>query len=366
MTKKKVLYVSSNGGIHDYRFLKKLSQDYDVIFLHYASASIIPEVQSIENLKIISKPPLLRPFPLLSEVNHFKRIVKEFKPDIIHTGYVWQVGILAAVTDVHPHLAMPWGSDILIEPNRSFIKKKLVAKVMHQCDHIQCDAEYVKNKIIKDYSVNSDKITVFPWGIELSLFSKQNKASCRSKLKIDENKFVLIFNRRMELLYGAGNLISAYSLFSKGKDDVLLLVLSDGSMRNKILKFITENNLENKVSLIGRVPNTELPLFLNSSDVYISPSLSDGSSLSLLEAMACGLGVIVSDVPSIREWINSENGIVTPINDINALAQAMELYYNSRELIATHGKINRQIASEKADWDINYKKLQAIYDRLLT
>jgi len=364
--KKKILYVSSKGSIHDYRFLNKLSRDYDVLFLHYAADRIIPEIDRIDSLNIISKIPAFRSFPLLSEINHFRNVVKEFKPDIVHTGYVWQVGILAAVTDVHPHLAMPWGSDILIEPDRSFIKKKLVAKVMHQCDHIQCDSEYVKNKIIKDYSVNSDKITVFPWGIELSLFSKQNKASCRSKLKIDENKFVLIFNRHMEHLYGADNLISAFSLFSKGKDDVLLLVLSDGSMRNKILKFITENNLENKVSLIGRVPNTELPLFLNSSDVYISPSLSDGSSLSLLEAMACGLGVIVSDVPSIREWINSENGIVTPINDINALVQAMELYYNSRDLITAHGKINRHIASEKADWDINYKKLQVIYNSLLS
>src|SRR5689334_8284735 len=117
----KVLYVSSNGGIHDYRFLKKLTGDYEVLFLHYAANEIIDEIDKLGRLQIISKKPAFKSMPLLSEGRHFKKVLKEFQPDIVHTGYVWQVGILAANSGVRPHLSMPWGSDILLEPDKSFI-----------------------------------------------------------------------------------------------------------------------------------------------------------------------------------------------------------------------------------------------------
>ncbi|MCX7877176.1 MAG: glycosyltransferase [Ignavibacteria bacterium] len=360
----KVLYVSSKGSIHDYRFLKKLSEKYDVLFLHYAADEIIPEIKGIKNIRIISKKPIFKSFPLASEIFHFKKVLKEFRPDVIHTGYAWQVGVLAALVNVHPHLSMPWGSDILTEPDRSFFKKWLVKKVMRQCDHIQCDAEYVKAKIMEDYNIVADRITVFPWGIDLNIFRRLDKNKCREKLNIDKNKFVLIFNRHLEPVYGVDVLLEAYKIFASEKQDVQLLMLSDGSLKSKVMKFISDNRLENKLSLIGRVPNSELPVFLNAADVYISPSSSDGSSLSLLEAMACGLGIIVTAVPAIKEWINSGNGLVTSLKDPADLSDAMERYYKNRELVNIHGTKNIEIATHRADWDKNFQMLCEIYSSI--
>ena len=306
----KVLYLSSNGGIHDYRFLKKLSMDYDVLFLHYAANEIIPEIDKIDGLEIISKKAAFRSFPLVSERGHFKKIIREFKPDIIHSGYVWQVGILAALADFHPHLSMVWGSDILTEPDKSFVIRKLVRKVMTTCDHVQCDAEFVRQKIINDYRLPGEKVTVFPWGIDLQQFRKTDKTTAREKLNIDKDKFVIIFNRHLETVYGVKDLLEGYKKFSEGKNDVLLLILSDGQLKNNVLKFITDNSLDEKITIIGRVANSELPSFLNAADIYVSPSLSDGTSLSLLEAMACGTGLVVSDVPAIKEWVNGQNGLM--------------------------------------------------------
>ncbi len=361
----KVLYVSSNGGIHDYRFLKKLAADYEVLFLHYAAGEIIPEIDKIDNLQIISKKPAFKSFPLASERGHFKRAVKEFKPDIIHTGYVWQVGILAALMDFHPHLSMPWGSDILTEPDNSFTVKKITGKVMKQADHVQCDAEFVKQKMISDYSLSADKITVFPWGIDLSLFKKADKHTAREKLHIDKNKFVLIYNRYLEPIYGVNYLLEAFKKFSEGKDDVQLLMISDGSMKTEALKYITSNGLEEKVRIIGRVPNNELPDLLNAADAYVSPSLSDGTSLSLLEAMAAGLGLVVSDVPAITEWVTGENGLVVKRGNSAELAEAFGKYYENRGLADEHGAKNIKIAEERADWDRNYLKLREIYEKLV-
>ncbi len=360
----KILYLSSNGGIHDYRFLKKLVEDYEVLFLHYAAGHIIDEIDKLPHLQIISKKPAFKSFPLASELFHFKKVLKEFRPDIVHSGYAWQVGILPAMRSFHPHLSMPWGSDILIEPDSSFILRKLVKKVMRHSDHIQCDAEFVKQKIISDYKIQGSKITVFPWGIDLSLFKKGDKAAARKKLNISQDKFVVIFNRHLEPVYGVNDLLEGFKLFSEGKNDTLLLMLSEGSQKVSTVKFIADNKLEDKIHLIGRVVNKELPVLLNSSDVFISTSLSDGSSLSLLEAMACGLGIVVTDVPAIKEWVNT-NGFVVPRKTPKEIAEALEQYYNNRELLKTHGNMSMDIAKEKADWDKNYQKLKDIYNKLL-
>jgi L-malate glycosyltransferase len=360
----KILYVTSKGGIHDYRFLKKLTQDHEVLLLHYRADELIPEISGMENLKIISKKTLFSSFPLITCLGHFKKIVKDFKPDIIHTGYIWQVGALAAYAGVHPHLSMAWGSDILIEPDKKFIVKKLVSKVMKTADHIQCDADYVKTKIIIDYKVPESKITVFPWGIDLSLFKQEKTTGCRNKLGISEGTFVLIFNRYLEEVYGIKCLLEAFKEFSKNRNDVLLFMVSEGSLKTETIKFIEDNNLTGKVRIAGKVPNTQLPAILNCADVYISTSLSDGTSLSLLEAMACGLGVIVTDVPAIKEWISSENGFLVGINKIAEISEAMEKYYSNRSLIKLHGDKNMQIAKDRADWDKNYDKLKEIYEKI--
>lgn len=359
----KILYVTSNGGIHDFRFLHKLAQDYQVLLLHYSARELIDEIRNIKGLEIISKKPLIKSRPFLTEKNHFKHIYNEFKPNIIHTGYVWQVGVLAAHLDVHPHLSMPWGSDILFEPDSSHSIRRKVKEVMIQCDHVQCDAQFVKQKIINDYSVLDSKITVFPWGIDLNLFQPSDKQKSRQKLKMD-NRFTIIFNRYLEPVYGIKYLLEGFKDFAKGKNDVLLLIISDGHLKRDVNNFIHNNSLENKIKLLARVPNKDLPVYLNASDVYISPSLSDGSSLSLLEALACGKGIIVSDVPAIREWVTEQNGLVINRKGSTVVSQALNTYYNQQDLIEKHGQKNILLAREKADWNNNYLKLKEIYNLL--
>jgi glycosyltransferase involved in cell wall biosynthesis len=361
----KILYVSSNGGIHDYRFLKKLAADHEVLFLHYAAFEIIDEIDTIEHLQIISKKPAFRSMPLISERGHFKKVLKDFKPDIIHSGYVWQVGILAANSGFHPHLSMPWGSDVLLDPDKSFTIKKLVSKVMRSCDHIQCDAEFVKQKIKNDYSLSEEKITVFPWGIDLEQFKKTDKSKARKYLNLEENKFIFLFTRHFAVVYGVDNLLEAFRIFSEDKNDVMMLMLSEGPRKVEALKYISDHGLDEKIQVIGKVPNKELPAFLNASDVFVSPSISDGTSLSLLEAMACGLGLIVTDVPAIKEWVTDDNGLMVKIDNVKELIEAMEKYYSSRSLINEHGSINIKISQERANWDKNYLKLNGIYDDLL-
>lgn len=361
----KVLYVTSNGGIHDYRFLKKLVQDYEVLLLHYASRELIDDIKELKNLKIISRKPLVRSFPFLTELLHFRKVYKKFRPDIVHTGYAWQVGILASIFDIHPHLSMPWGSDVLLQPEKHLLIKMIVRKVMKQCDHIHCDAEFVKQKIKKDYSIPDEKISIFPRGIDLKLFSPLNKTECRKKLGIEQDKFVIHFNRHFEPLYDIASLMDGYKIFTSNKNDVLLLLISTGSLLNTVTKFVKDNKLGSKVIRTGKISNSSMPLYLGASDIYISTSLSDGTSLSLLEAMAMGLGLVVTEIPTVKEWVTENNGLLVQRNSPANIAEALEKYYLNRQLIKSHGKESLSIAKERADWDKNYLKLRNIYKQIL-
>jgi glycosyltransferase involved in cell wall biosynthesis len=340
-------------------------EDYEVLLLHYASRELIDDIKELKNLKIISKKPIIKSFPLFSELLHFRKVYKKFRPDVVHTGYVWQVGILASIFNIHPHLSMPWGSDVLFQPEKNFIIKKIVKKVMNQCDHIHCDAEYVKHRIKEEYKIDESKFSVFPRGVNLKQFTPLDKINCRKQLGIDPGKFVIHFNRHFEPVYGIDTLLEGYRIFASKKDDVLLLMVSSGSLKGKIEKFLKDNVLGSKVNIIGGIPNNKMPLYLSASDVYLSTSISDGTSLSLLEAIAMGLGLIVTDVPALKYWITEKNGILVQRNSPSQVAGALEEYYNNRQLIRAHGDKNISIAKEKADWDKNYSKLREIYKNIL-
>jgi len=364
----KILYVTSIGGVQDYNFLNKLVNDYEVLMLHYGRRNIIPEVRALENsgLKIISRRPRIYFLPLLSEMGHFKKIVRDFKPDIVHTGYVWQVGILASRIDFHPHLSMPWGSDIMLQPEKYFILRKWVKTVMRQCDRILSDTVVVKRKIVEDYKISPEKITVFPWGIDIHMFKPLDRNECRQELGLDKDKFIIIFNRHLAPVYGVQYLLEGFKNFAKGKQNVLLLLYSGGSLYKEAERFVKRNGLEEKIIFFGRIANSKMAVYLNAADVYISTSLSDGASLSLLEAMACGNpGIVVTHLPAIVDWISADSGVVIEPRNPEAVRQALERCYNGSAPPAGAGEINRKIICERADWEKNYLKLREVYGQLI-
>jgi glycosyltransferase involved in cell wall biosynthesis len=100
------------------------------------------------------------------------------------------------------------------------------------------------------------------------------------------------------------------------------------------------------------------------ADLYISASHVDGSSVSLMEALACGLPCIVSDIPANREWVtNGVNGWIFPDGDVDALAGIISKAAEQHESLARFGRNARTTAEEKADWKRNFKKLLEAYEQ---
>jgi glycosyltransferase involved in cell wall biosynthesis len=110
------------------------------------------------------------------------------------------------------------------------------------------------------------------------------------------------------------------------------------------------------------VPNEDLIKYYGAADVYVTPSHVDGSSVSLMEALACGLPTIASDIPANLEWVyHNDNGWIFPDNDIDALKETILNCHPTEKMT----KSARATAERKADWQKNRQVLLDCYQQVL-
>ena len=403
----RIIYLSHILNIHDYRFLEKLSaSNHDVLLVAVDNSDIPESISSIDGLKYVTIP---RPLPMhdykyyfsflsiIIALRHYlyriiekldfhkrvfnkrtiysheefrflfyrkkiSRIIKKFKPDVLHAGFVQLDGLVAELTGFRPILQMPWGSDILIRPFESEKYLEQAKFVLNGATQITCDCEEVKKTILELVNYRENKIIVFPWGIDLKLFNpERNNPDIIKKLDW-QDKRIIIMTRSFSALYGIHFFLMALPQIIKSEGRARVLLVGTGPLDEDLKEIVNSLDLNQYVHFVGFVPNDHLAYYLNSAEVYISTSKSDGASLSLLEAMACGLPLVVSDVPAICEWVaDGENGYVVPRKKVKPISDKVLLLLNDQDSAKKMGKLNLKIARERADWDKNYLVLENIY-----
>ena len=154
----------------------------------------------------------------------FRNLINRIKPDILHTGWVTRDGFLGALSGFHPVPLMPYGWDILIEPEKSLLRKTIIKYTIKKADMITCDCETVKNKIIQMTGFEENKIVTFPWGIELDKFYPDPRKSIRIRENFgwNDNK-ILIMNRAFGTNWGRVhisflNVLDLYMLLTNDKN----------------------------------------------------------------------------------------------------------------------------------------------------
>jgi len=309
-----------------------------------------------------------KPFRLTAIVAEYIRLVRKSKPDILHVGPIQSSGLMAVLSMKRPLLLMPWGTDWAVFPNKSWFHRLLTKWIVKKADLIQVDCDVAKRKLIEIAGIDPDKIWVFPWGIELETFHPL-PGEVRSRKREDlgwENYPILIMTRVLKPIYGIDIFINAVRTVIEKNVQARVLICGDGPLRQKLEELTRALGLNEVIRFMGWLSYEDLNTYLNASDIYISSSYSDGTSLALLNAMAVGLPVIVSDVPANLEWIrDGYNGIVFPRGSIKDLAAAIEKAVKQKEGLKEMGSINREIALKKADWNANFEKFERMYEMLL-
>jgi glycosyltransferase involved in cell wall biosynthesis len=158
-------------------------------------------------------------------------------------------------------------------------------------------------------------------------------------------------------------ILKGFALASEKEPSLRLLLLGNGSLAEKIHGLVHALHLKEKIHFGGRIGQDALPRYYHAADLYLSASHSDGSSVSLMEALACGLPVIVSDIPGNREWIgDGKAGWMFPDGDAEALAQSILNALKDQKILVEKRTQARLLAETKADWNRNFPILLQGYE----
>lgn len=370
----RLLYFSRDYTTHDYRFLSKLGEsDLEVFYLRLEDDHIEYENRPIpQGINNIDWQGGIKPTRGIEDwlelLPGYESVLSEIQPDIVHAGPVQSCGYLTALTDFHPFVMASWGSDILIDSDRDEKWRKVTYYSLDRSDMLLCDCQAVRNKTQQLISYSDDQIIQFPWGIDLQKFNKRDgNSALREELGWQKN-FVILSTRSWEKIYGIDVLLKSFFLSLRQNSNLRLILLGDGSLQPDIKKFIGKHNLNDCILMPGIIPQELLPAYYRASDLYMSCTMSDGTSISLLEALATGLPVSVSDTPGNREWIEpNSNGWLSTSIDPKAFSDSILLAVNlsaaDRDQISQK---NQQLAIDRANWDKNFDKLLTAYDQLLS
>lgn len=368
----KILYFSLDYTTHDRRFLDSLCDaGCDVYYLRVHEAKNTYEQRSLPgSVRPVAWKSPLQPYGTAlgwcQRLYLVWRALKEICPDVVIAGPVQDSAFMVASTGYSPLIAMSWGSDLLVRADRNVWTRAITRFTLRRSAAIFGDCQAVRNKVHDLVAYPGEKILAFPWGINLVEFQPgRSRLNLRMQLGW-ENCKVLISTRSWEPGYAIDVLVKAFAILYRRCPEARLLLLGDGSEQTAIRSLIAELGLKRAVYTPGRIPYELLPEYFRLANVYVSSALSDGTSISLLEAMACGLAVVVSDGYGNIEWVEQEkNGWLVPPGNPLALAEALCDALVDSERLRKFGEVNIALVKERADWKRNFPLLMTLVDDVI-
>ncbi len=356
----RILYFSQDYSTHDHRFLSALARtEHKVWYLRLErrarQVEDRPIPQEIEQVQWAGGGRAFRWPDVPRLAGDLHRVIGEIKPDLIHAGPVQTCAFLVALNGFRPLLTMSWGFDLMQDAERNSWWRWVTRYTLGRSTFFVSDAAVTRDRAIA-YGMRPQCTEVFPWGVDLERFRPRAAHAPRTP-------FVLFCNRSWEPRYGVDVLARAFVEVARQRQDACLLLLGGGSQAQVIRQILGSGGVLERVQFPGQVSQRELPRWYALGDLYISPSHVDGSSVSLMEALACGLPVLVSDIPANMEWVSDAvNGWLFPDGDARALADRILGIMSKRAELQTIGQAGRKTAEEKADWSRNFGVLLKAYE----
>jgi len=309
--------------------------------------------------------------PTVPSFETFLKAVKSSK--IIHAhGHPYLTSFIAA------KLAKRYKKPFVLTQHNTFIKYENFFDKVERLNDLVIGKDTLKNadKIItvsnatKDYVLSlgarSKKVEVMYNGVDLDRFRPLagKREEMRKKMGIPQNSKVVITVRRLVFKNGIDTLIECANIAVKKNPNIIFLVVGKGPDQSSVQIRTQQLGIENNFRLAGFVKDEELPSYYNAADYFVLPSKSgEGLPLVALEAMACGLPVIATDVGGINEVLNEKWGKLVPANQPELLANAISEFAN--EDFSSRKKELRAFMEEKFSWDNNVERLVEIYEELI-
>jgi glycosyltransferase involved in cell wall biosynthesis len=363
----KLLLLSDPNSVHTIKWAKSLADNGLEIIIFGLGDFAVNDYKKYSNIKVVTlNESITRDEGSFSKLKYLKalptikKIIKEFKPDILHSHYASSYGLLGAISGFSPFILSVWGSDVFSFPNKSFLHKFIFKYNLKKADQI-LSTSHVMAREIKLYT--NKVIEVIPFGIDMEQFKPMPVKSL-----FGTNDIVIGTVKTLEKQYGIEYLIKAFKILSDKYQNIplKLLIVGGGSLDKELRQLAKDLHIEEKTVFTGKVPFEDVPRYHNMLSVSVSVSNSESFGVAIIEASSCAKPVVVSDVGGLPEVVkDGVSGFVVSPQDEMETAKAIEKLILDQELRAEIGRNGRDRVKELYNWDDNVKQMIGIYKEMI-
>ncbi|RJO61911.1 glycosyltransferase family 4 protein [candidate division WS5 bacterium] len=286
------------------------------------------------------------------------RVVRKFKPDIIHShtnfGVGWEAVNCAKVlkvplvghhhtfwTDYLHHVKLD--KDFMIKPTHYF-----TASFYNRCDLIYSPSKSLMEELIQNGV--KKRVKVLPNSINLNYLKiSKKKEDLKKKAGIDGKKTVVYFGR-ISKEKSINVLLKAFAGLANEMDDVRLMIVGDGPALDELKSRAKKLKIDKKVIFTGMLKGKKLFETIAACDIFASASASENQPMSFLEAMALGLPMMCADAKGAPELCHHNvNGLLFAPKDYRKMADSLSKIFKNPEMAREMGKESKKIAENHSN-----------------
>lgn len=282
-------------------------------------------------------------------------------PDVVQAGPVVDVGDDVACVWDGPLILTSWNFDLMDEALRGEHERSRAVHAISKASVLLTDNEPATERAV-EWGMDRDGIIEFPWGISLAQFEPTGP-SVRASLGWGDDAWVIGCTRRHEAYYDVATVVAAFAMLAERVPEARLLLAGDGSLTSALRDQVAQLGIDDRTAFLGAVAQPDVAPVYRAMSAYVSASHVDGTSVSMLEAMACGTPVCVADIAGNRPWLAGGTGLSFEAGSPADLARKLEGLrtdaHSADEMIARA----RTMVEQRADWDATRRRFREIAHR---
>ncbi len=283
-----------------------------------------------------------------------RRIVARVAPGVIHAHFLSSAGLLAALAGVGPLAVTVHGSDLMGPPR--WMRRRIAGFVARRAALLNPVSHELEDTL-RACGIPEPKLLRVGMGVDVGRFPFRPRDDAADVPR-------LLCTRYLEEVYDPGTIVGALEILRTAGRDVHLTFAAGGGLGPGLEQRIHDSGLSGSVDMLGGYDADRLGALMATSDVYVSASHRDGTSVSLLEAMAGGLYPIVSDIAANRPWIRpGKGGQLFPPGSASELAGAIERALDDPDRAGVLLR-NRALVEEQGDRSGGFARLEARLEQI--
>lgn len=305
-----------------------------------------------------------------------KEIIREFKPDIVHThaSKAGALGRRAAFSCKVPVVVHTYHGHVFhsyFSPMKTRLYKLIETRLARRSTGIIAISEIQKKELWKDHKICPEqKIKVIPLGFDLGKFRislPEKRQAVRSQYGLQENEVAVAIIGRLAPIKNHGFFLDVVeSLLAQGMKKARFFIVGDGELKNEITARSAAINAAYGEKIVLTSWITDIASFNAGMDVICLTSNNEGTPVSLIEAQACDVPVVTTDVGGVRDIVSEgETGFVIPRGDLKQFAEKLGLLVENEEIRRKMSQNGWSFVREKFHYTRLVSDMEEYYRELL-